>query len=237
MCELAIAHYLNLCKSDGELNLLAMSRALHVLSFCVLGLAPPAVDLLEALGRCVCTRRSCSHLLLPLSFFLGVVASSHSLAGFMFKVAQHGSLSSHRHGSLFFGGLCVRDGLTAYVCVCRTSATSVEPLPRGWRAVAFPRRLHVLSCSTWLIVRCCIGGLCFGLIGADNIYTCNAITRSLSRWHSRSSAWIGSISNASTTRGRCSADGIHTNTIGANEAKIQKLTQQQTMSHVEQRRT
>ena len=170
MCELAIAHYLNLCKSDGELNLLAMSRALHVLSFCVLGLAPPAVDLLEALGRCVCTRRSCSHLLLPLSFFLGVGASSHSLAGFMFKVAQHGSLSSHRHGSLFFGGLCVRDGLTAYVCVCRTSATSVEPLPRGWRAVAFPRRLHVLSCSTWLIVRCCIGVLCFGLIGADNIY-------------------------------------------------------------------
>ena len=25
------------------------------------------------------------------------------------------------------------------------------------------------------------------------------ITRSLSRWHSRSSAWLGSISNASTT--------------------------------------
>ena len=48
------------------------------------------------------------------------------------------------------------------VCVCRTSAASVELLPRGLRAVAFPRWLHVQSCSTWLIlmVRCCFGGLC-----------------------------------------------------------------------------
>ena len=38
---------------------LSVSRALHVLSSCVLCLAPPAVDLLEALGRCVCTRRAC----------------------------------------------------------------------------------------------------------------------------------------------------------------------------------
>ena len=51
-------------------------------------------------------------------------------------------------------GLCVRDGLAASFCVCRTSADSVEPLPRGSRAVAFPRWLHVLSCSTWLIVPC-----------------------------------------------------------------------------------
>jgi len=35
------------------------SRALHVLSSCVLCLAPPAVYLLEALDRCVCTRRAC----------------------------------------------------------------------------------------------------------------------------------------------------------------------------------
>ena len=44
------------------------------------------------------------------------------------------------------------------------------------------------------------------------------ITRSLSRWHSRSSGWLGSsiltikapaISNASRTRGLSSADGIH----------------------------
>ena len=37
---------------------LSVSRALHVLGSCVLCLAPPAVDLLEALGRCVCTRRA-----------------------------------------------------------------------------------------------------------------------------------------------------------------------------------
>ena len=61
------------------------------------------------------------------------------------------------------GGLCVRDGLAASVCVYRTSAASVEL--RGWRAVAFPRHwLHDQSGSTWLIVilmvRCCFGGLC-----------------------------------------------------------------------------
>jgi len=39
------------------------------------------------------------------------------------------------------------------------------------------------------------------------------ITRSLSSWHSRSSAWLASISNASTTWGRSLADGIHTSTI------------------------
>ena len=32
------------------------------------------------------------------------------------------------------------------------AAASVELLPQGWRAVAFPRWLHVQSCSTWLIV-------------------------------------------------------------------------------------
>ena len=55
-------------------------------------------------------------------------------------------------------GVCVRDGLAASVCVYRTSAASVELLPRGWRAVAFPRWLHVKCCSTttWLIVPCCI---------------------------------------------------------------------------------
>jgi len=53
-------------------------------------------------------------------------------------------------------GVCVRDGLAASVCIYRTSAASVELRPRGWRAVAFPRWLQVLSCSTWLIVRCCI---------------------------------------------------------------------------------
>ena len=63
-------------------------------------------------------------------------------------------------------GVCVRDGLAASVCVYRTSAASVELRPRGWRAVAFPRWLHLgdRSGSTWLIVilmvRCCFGGLC-----------------------------------------------------------------------------
>jgi len=58
-------------------------------------------------------------------------------------------------------GVCVRDGLAASVCVYRTSAASVELLPRGWRAVAFPRWLHDQSDSgsTWLIGilmgRCC----------------------------------------------------------------------------------
>jgi len=58
-----------------------------------------------------------------------------------------------------FGGLCVRDNETGLLLVCafRTFAASVEPLPRGSRAVAFPQCwLHVLSSSTWLIVRCCI---------------------------------------------------------------------------------
>ena len=66
---------------------LSVSRALHVLSSCVLCLAPPAVNLLEAL----------------------------------------------------MVGVCVRDGLASSVCLRRTSASSVELLPRGWRAVAFPR--------------------------------------------------------------------------------------------------
>ena len=53
-----------------------------------------------------------------------------------------------------FGGLCVCETGLLLVCACRTSAASVEPLPRGSRAVAFPLWLQVLSCSTWLIVRC-----------------------------------------------------------------------------------
>ena len=66
--------------------------------------------------------------------------------------------------------LCVRDELAASVRVCCTSAAFVELLFRGWRAVAFPRWLHVLSCScsTCLIfmVRCYFGGLCFDFIDA-----------------------------------------------------------------------
>ncbi len=69
-------------------RLLSVSRALHMLSSCdsVLCLAPPAVDLLEALGRCV-----------------------------------------------------YETGLLLLFALCRTFADLVELLPRGWRALAFPR--------------------------------------------------------------------------------------------------
>ncbi len=146
---------------------LSVSRALHVLSFCVLCLAPPAVDLLKALGRCVCTRglllllsANIALLMLPLSFFLGVGASSLSLAGLMFKATRRGSFSL-----LFAVASAARayaTGLPHLFAYVGTSAASDELLPRGLRAVCFPRWLHVLSCSTWLIiVRCCIGGLCY----------------------------------------------------------------------------
>jgi len=61
---------------------------------------------------------------------------------------------------------CVYETGLLLVCACRTSAASVEPLPQGSSAVAFPRWLHDQSesGSTWLIViltvRCCFGGLC-----------------------------------------------------------------------------
>ena len=68
-----------------------------------------------------------------------------------------------------FGGSCVYETGLLLLCACRAPAASVEPLPPGSRAVAFPRWLQVLSCSTWLIVRCCINSacvFCFGCIGA-----------------------------------------------------------------------
>ena len=72
-------------------------------------------------------------------------------------------------------GVYVRDGLAASVCVYRTCAASVELLPRGWRALDFPRWLHDQSCLTWatrliviLIVRCCFGGSC----ARDELATC-----------------------------------------------------------------
>ena len=111
---------------------LSVSRALHVLRNCVLCLAPaPAVDLLEALGRCV----------------------------------------------------CVRDGLAASVCVYRTSAASVEPLPRCWRAVPFPRWLHILSSKLLDVAHCSLLHqlLCFGFSGANsNSIRMNSIHRAAS---------------------------------------------------------
>ena len=67
-----------------------------------------------------------------------------------------------------FGGFCVYETGLLLVCACRTSAASVEPLPRGSRAVAFPLWLQVLSCSTWLIVvvASSISCLCFELLAS-----------------------------------------------------------------------
>jgi hypothetical protein len=78
------------------------------------------------------------------------------------------------------------------------------------------------------------------------------ITRSLSRWQSESNAWLGSVSNASTTGGRGSADetasilryiyiiyNIYNIYIlsAPIKPKHKPPMQQRTMSHVEQLRT
>ena len=94
-----------------------------------------------------------------------------------------------RRGSLSFSWFVVASAACVYetglllVCACRTSAASVEPLPRGSRAVAFPLWLQVLSCSTWLIVRCSLLHqlflLCFGFVGA-NSNSMNSISRAAS---------------------------------------------------------
>ena len=57
---------------------LSVSRALYVLSSCVLSLAPPAVDLLEAFGVCVCTRRACCFCLLMSHSCCFCLLMSHS---------------------------------------------------------------------------------------------------------------------------------------------------------------
>ena len=126
-------------------------------------------------------------LLLPLSFVLGVGAPSLSLVGFIFVI------EAVRRGSLSFSWFVVASAACVYetglllICACRTSAASVEPLPRGSRAVAFPLWLQVLSCSTWLIlidiVRCSLLHqlflLCFGFVGA-NSNSMNSISRAAS---------------------------------------------------------
>ena len=104
-------------------------------------------------------------LLLPSSSVLGVGAPSLSLVGFRIKAVRRGSFSF----SLFVvaSAACVYETSLLLVCVCRAlmlHAASVEPLPRGSRAVTVPRWLQILSCSTWLIVRCCITRLCYGFM-------------------------------------------------------------------------
>jgi len=92
-------------------------------------LAPPAVDLLEALDRCVYETglrllfAYMALLLLPLSFVLGVIgAPSLSLVGFIFVI------EAVRRGSLSFSWFVVASAACVYeaglllVCACRTSA-------------------------------------------------------------------------------------------------------------------
>jgi len=153
---------------------LSVSRAPHVLSSRVLCLAPPAVDLLEALGRCVCTRRACCFCL---RMSQCSAATGELLPRGWRAVAFPWWLHVQSCSTWLvvilivrccFGGLCVRDRLAACLRMsgCRTSAAFVEPLPGGSRAVAFPRWLHVLSCSTWLIVRCCINSCVLGRLAS-----------------------------------------------------------------------
>ena len=136
---------------------LSMSRALHVLSSCVLCLAPPAVDLLEALCRCVYEPgllllfayiAHLTHLLIPLNFVLGKGAPSLPSLGSCSKLLD----VAHSKCSLLLRRLVCTRRACPSVCICRASAASINLLPRGWRAVAFARWLHVQSCSTWLNV-------------------------------------------------------------------------------------
>ena len=50
--------------------------------------------------------------------------------------------------------VCVQDGLAASICACRTSAVSVELLPRGWRAVASPRWLQSSCLKLFDVAHC-----------------------------------------------------------------------------------
>ena len=122
-------------------------------------------------------------LLLPLSFVLGVGAPSLSLVGFIFVI------EAVRRGSLSFSWFVVASAACVYetglllVCACRTSAASVEPLPRGSRAVAFPRWLHVLISKLLDVAHCSLLHhlLCFGFSGANrNSNSMNSICRAAS---------------------------------------------------------
>ena len=94
----------------------------------------------------VCTRRACCFCLC-ISHFCSSAASvelrprgwrvvAFSLVGFIFVI------EAVRRGSLSFSwfvvasAACVCEKGLLLVCACRTSAASVEPLPRGSRAVA-----------------------------------------------------------------------------------------------------
>ena len=58
--------------------------------------------------------------------------------------------------------LCVYETVCCFCLRMSQFSATLDFLPRGWRAVTFPRWLHVQSCSTWLILSifgCCFGGL------------------------------------------------------------------------------
>ena len=100
-----------------------------------------------ACSHCTATRHGCRETLITLTRrpLLGVSRALHVLSSYV--------LCSWRRLPLIclklLVGVCVRDTLAASVCVYHTYAASVEHLPPGWRAVAFPRWFHDQSCSTW----------------------------------------------------------------------------------------
>ena len=110
---------------------LSVSRALHVLSSCVLCLAPPPVDLLVALetGSLMLLFAYIALLLLvlPFSFFLGVGAPSLSLAGFVIKAkaVQRGSLSFSWF--VIASAACVYE--TGLLLVCAIAHVALPLLP------------------------------------------------------------------------------------------------------------
>ena len=168
------------CQTLITLTRRPVTRALHVLSSRVLCLALPAVDLLEALDRGVCTRRACCSVCVYRTSAASVELLPRGWRAVAFPRWLHDQISSStwliviiivRH---CFGGLCVRDRLAACLRTSHFYAASVEPLPRGSRAVAFPRWLQVLSCSTWHVAHRSLFFfllhqlLCFGFIGANS---------------------------------------------------------------------
>ena len=101
----------------------------------------------DGLAASVCVYRTSAASVELRPWGCGVGAPSLSLVGFIFVIeaVRRGSLSF----SLWFvvaSAACVYEAGLLLVCACRTSAASVEPLPRGSRAVAFPLWLQVLSC-------------------------------------------------------------------------------------------
>ena len=167
---------------------LSVSRALHVLSSCVLCLAPPPVDLLVALetGSLMLLFAYIALLLLvlPFSFFLGVGAPSLSLVGFIFVIeaVRRGSLSFSWLGSLLLRRLvCTRQAC----CLFAHVALLLLPLSLflGVRAPSLShgrlmnsKLLDVAHCS--LLHQLFL--LCFGLFIGANSNSMNSISRAAS---------------------------------------------------------